>query len=815
MWKIYIFVLFIISFIFSDIYILFANNTFDYRDFYWKSMKIIPESYQDNYWYEIFFLKDNPKYGFVCGNNSSFAKTDDSGKTWVASRICTEYFHAECVYFANQDVGYVSGVEGIFKTIDGGKKWKKLSLPFLSTASTWGHYIIGPNDIWLVAGDCYTGVQYILKSVDGGNTWRDTSFVIYNSHLIDIIIYDKDGLGYIIGSGIILRTLDGGKHWEKFADTPNFYGSQYNWHEDMNIYDKSFIIPISQYCSGSFDTNGGLAFSKDAGKNWNIVVTPASMFGTYILNDSTGFGCGQDRNVFYTTDAGVSWSKLICGISNNNHLDDLWFVNDTTGFVVGEGIYKLQRKDTTIEITGDTVLCEDGTNPTTTLFASDNFSSYDWYKVLDNENVLIKSTSSNKLSDVDSGTYFVVGIIFGCEQVVSKSIQVKYYPEFKAKVEFDKQYYCQNDTAYVWFEANNPIRSFNWFDNSKEDTIKIYKSGNYWITLIDTNGCNITVEFTINFLEMEVPELELKGKQRICDGEKSLILLKNADSYEEIIWFLDGQVIDKNVSQIYASTTGFYYVYVSNKGAYCKMYSDSIYIELAFEKNVLEFDFDNDSLFLIDSVRFPEIGCKNIKIYNKGEKEIKLHNVILAKKVSFSLPLSQFPIIIPSKQYKELTICYSPQSLENEYDTLIFMDFCSSHRIPIMSAGKSRYDSTTSSCDVPIAIKTKNIFSTFTIDIPVPNPTSSKTFISYRIFLNKDEEFYDELIFIQLFNILGEEIKGKLTNKNINVDIEKLNNGNIINGQLEISTCNLPSGIYFLKVNCKHSSYIVNLIINN
>ena len=41
------------------------------------------------------------------------------------------------------------------------------------------------------------------------------------------------------------------------------------------------------------------------------------------------------------------------------------------------------------------------------------------------------------------------------------------------------------------------------------------------------------------------------------------------------------------------------------------------------------------------------------------------------------------------------------------------------------------------------------------------------------------------------------------------------NNGNIINGQLEISTCNLPSGIYFLKVNCKHSSYIVNLIINN
>ena len=89
-----------------------------------------------------------------------------------------------------------------------------------------------------------------------GNTWQDT-FVIYNSHLIDIIIYDKDGLGYIIGSGIILRTLDGGKHWEKFADTPNFYGSQYNWHEDMNIYDKSFIIPISQYCSGNFDTNGG------------------------------------------------------------------------------------------------------------------------------------------------------------------------------------------------------------------------------------------------------------------------------------------------------------------------------------------------------------------------------------------------------------------------------------------------------------------------------------------------------------------------------------------------------------------------------
>ena len=85
----------------------------------WEKIDNIPPPYSENYWLDVFFLPDNPNYGWICGYQGMILRTTDRGATWSGTTINTNY-HLESVHFVNPYVGYTSGVPGIFKTVDGG-----------------------------------------------------------------------------------------------------------------------------------------------------------------------------------------------------------------------------------------------------------------------------------------------------------------------------------------------------------------------------------------------------------------------------------------------------------------------------------------------------------------------------------------------------------------------------------------------------------------------------------------------------------------------------------------------------------------------
>ncbi|NLJ13664.1 MAG: hypothetical protein GX372_00210 [Ignavibacteria bacterium] len=797
------------------------------EDFYWEAMEITPRAFNSIYWYEIYFLPQNPQYGFVCGDYGSFAKTTDGGKTWQASQITTEYFHAESVFFANEYIGYVSGVEGIFKTTDGGNSWNKLKIPLLVDKSgkklpytNWGHYIIGPDNVWLVAGDCQSGSQQIARSHDGGITWQDTVFYVDDSRLTDITIYDKNGLGYAIGSGYIFRTLDGGKFWELFASTPVFswidpymqvrISSSFNWHEDIQNYKQSFIIPVSMTCPGSTHAPGGIAFSENNGKTWNIKNTKASMFGTFILDEKTGFACGKDNEIYYTTDAGKTWQDFNCGIPPNRHLDDLFFINDTTGFVVGQGIYQLKRKNKVLTTSGKLNICKDK-DSYTVLKANEKFNYYNWYQIKDNDTNLISTEDTAHISE--EGKYFVEGFDFDCYKVFSKVLEVTFLPGIKVEIKTDKQKYCSGDTAFVTFEKSDEILDFTWYDNSKKDTIQITESGNYWIDFIDTNGCKTKIEFSLDFTKLESPNLAVRGKKKFCIGGTTTIFIENPDEYSDIIWFCNDKEIDRNKNEITARTEGKYYVYVS-KNNDCYAFSDTVLIEVIYEKNTLSFELNDNPVF-IDSVAFPQMSCKDLIITNNSNKEFVLENVLFFHKISFTAPMTQFPLKIPANSKANLTICYSPQALSCEYDTLFFDDICSEHLIGLSGCGLPRKDSSIIHCGLPIKISTKEIIrkNRFHTENPFPNPILTKTSIKFIVFIDKQNNSLDEnAIFISLKNTLGENIP---IEKNIRIDgylYEQ--DGTFISGEIQISPNDVSSGVYFLQIMYASTNYFYNLIVN-
>lgn len=59
------------------------------------------------------------------------------------------------------------------------------------------------------------------------------------------------------------------------------------------------------------------------------------MFGAYLLDQNRGWACGDKGEVLYTSNNGKNWEKKNCGIGSAN-IDDIWFINDTTGWAVGK-----------------------------------------------------------------------------------------------------------------------------------------------------------------------------------------------------------------------------------------------------------------------------------------------------------------------------------------------------------------------------------------------------------------------------------------------------------------------------------------------
>lgn len=301
--------------------------------YYWKKATGITPPFSTNYWLDVYFLPSNPNFGWVCGFNGYVIRTTDRGKTWSGSKVI-EADHLESISFPSQSVGYTSGVEGIWKSTDGGITWFDVT-PALGV-NLWGCYFYD-DDYGMVVGDgCLDGRQRFYLTTDGGNNWSEYDGNMPNSGMTDVIIYDKNGLAFAVSSGILWKSEDGGKTWSIFASS----GTNI-WQEEICKFNNSFLLPTSgSDCQGGGILTGGMRFTTDNGVNWNETKVPQPMFGTFLLGDYEGWACGYNKEVYYTSNAGVDWTLKNCGIGNGN-LDDIWFITRDEGWVVGEGIYHL------------------------------------------------------------------------------------------------------------------------------------------------------------------------------------------------------------------------------------------------------------------------------------------------------------------------------------------------------------------------------------------------------------------------------------------------------------------------------------------
>ncbi len=243
-------------------------------------------------------LYTNPDLIYLGTASGGVWKTENSGSNWtpVFDEQPTLNIGAVCIQQSNPSVVWVgtgegnprnsvSIGEGIYKTMDGGKKWKMLGLEKTKNI----HRIIvdptDPNTVYVAAiGNPY-GVhpeRGVYKTTDGGDTWKLILHTNDSSGCADLVI-DPTNPNKLIaamwqhqrtpysfysggkGSGLYV-TVDGGKNWKKLGKDDGIpdgnlgrIGLTMAYNEPTRVY---ALIEA---------TKNGLYKSDDGGFKWELV----------------------------------------------------------------------------------------------------------------------------------------------------------------------------------------------------------------------------------------------------------------------------------------------------------------------------------------------------------------------------------------------------------------------------------------------------------------------------------------------------------------------------------------------------------------
>ena len=231
------------------------------------------------------------------GYGDGIYRSSDAGKSWTnmglkksehISKIIVHPHDSDVVWVAVQGPLWSSGGErGLYKTVDGGKSWRKTlgnsewtgvtdimidpRNPDLIYAATWDrHRTVAAY----MGGGPGSGIH---KSLDGGDTWKELTNGIPKSNLGKIgiaISYQKPDVIYAAieedrTKGGLYRSTDKGESWKKMSNTvsggtgPHYYQELYT---SPHEFDRLYLMNVH------------ILTSKDGGKNFKQLTNERNFY---------------------------------------------------------------------------------------------------------------------------------------------------------------------------------------------------------------------------------------------------------------------------------------------------------------------------------------------------------------------------------------------------------------------------------------------------------------------------------------------------------------------------------------------------------
>ena len=190
----------------------------------------------------------NTLRGFVLISNDTLVVTNNGGKKFTVS-LTTPFETLNIIRFFNDSLGFVGGHSNLlFKTIDGGKNWQKITIESSMVDLT--DVIFLSRDTILVSSASGDSVSngYLFKSNDGGVHWN-----VSPSINISMMKFVDRQTGYACGNKGILKSTDGGETWQQISAQP------------------ASNIVFSSVNEGYLSHQRSIWQTRDGGKSWKLV----------------------------------------------------------------------------------------------------------------------------------------------------------------------------------------------------------------------------------------------------------------------------------------------------------------------------------------------------------------------------------------------------------------------------------------------------------------------------------------------------------------------------------------------------------------
>ncbi|MDP2722061.1 MAG: YCF48-related protein [Bacteroidales bacterium] len=263
----------------------------------------------------------SPAYGIV-----SLYKTIDGGSTWNVSGQHGGYITD--IHFFNENNGIFVNGDIINLTFDGGETWDSIvqtgAIGSLTKLSCRGEQDIVATGNW----------GSIAKSFDSGSTWENVSSgmkaSIYNIGFFNSM--DGLALGLIGNTRYFVRTSDGGYTWVNDTIIPN---------------GEFYMMRIAGSSGYLLNTNSQMMKTNDAGENWELldIYPNHDLYKDFqFIDENNGFMCGNLGILTKTTNGGLTWENK--SLQAENSFTSLFFINENLGWMIdnnGKTILKTQN----------------------------------------------------------------------------------------------------------------------------------------------------------------------------------------------------------------------------------------------------------------------------------------------------------------------------------------------------------------------------------------------------------------------------------------------------------------------------------------
>jgi photosystem II stability/assembly factor-like uncharacterized protein len=194
-------------------------------------------NYGEPFYQDVYFV--NNSLGFAVyrapGTGDGAVKTTDGGTTWNPVNINHDKLDKGFVYFADENLGFISGFSTLYRTTDGGDNWDTLAVGA-------NNQNLNSRVSFINSTTGFFGKKgQIFKTTNKGDSWIDAP--IDNHSVPQQIQFPSDSIGYAICTTdtfgiplhVIFKTTDGGNNWSDLTDKlPGSTGFQYLFFTDEN-----------------------------------------------------------------------------------------------------------------------------------------------------------------------------------------------------------------------------------------------------------------------------------------------------------------------------------------------------------------------------------------------------------------------------------------------------------------------------------------------------------------------------------------------------------------------------------------------------